>query len=272
MSRASKLETLITWATYVTCACALGCALTYYPVITDTRGDYSGVIRTGHQAYVATYNYAIEWDDGSDELFSMVSQNAYGDQVLYTYNNFDPTGSVTLYDQTYCDWRYDGCEAVRAFNPHQSNVQDQFDYEVFPDCSGARTFSTAISYSSRSGECGDSRFPGGNQNLAAEFSQLATTTWRGKPAYIVPFNSQTATLSFGGFAVPLYGQSTGLITDSMQMIVPMTPNARHTLRWMSAWAEQHPGPTEATLTYGSFSMSMPIKLRKAGIDYNISRF
>ncbi len=274
MRSTSLLEVVVSYATYVTCACALGCALSEYPVITDDRGDYSGVIRTGHKAFVISPigTVAIVWDDGSDQFLWMVYQNSYGDQMLYTFNNFDPTASVIFVDTTYCDWRYESCEISRSFNPHQDNIDDPFDYELFPECDGARSLSMLIAGLSRAGECGDSVFAGGRQDFAAEFAQLATSTWRGKPAYIVPVSTQTVSLSIGGFDVPLYGQSTGLITDSMQMIVPMTPNARHTLRWMSAWAEQHPGPTEATLTYGSFSMSMPIKLRKAGIDYNISRF
>ncbi len=275
MRLTSRLETFVTWTTYVVCVLALGCGLTDYPVITDTRGDFSGVIRTGHKAFIQpifVYSVATIWDDGTDELFNMVYQNSYGDQVLYTFNNFDPTASVIFLDNTYCDWRYEGCETLRAWNPHQDNVDEMFDYEFFSDCSGARDISILTGTSSRMGECGDGVFLGGRQDLATEFSQLATTTWRGKPAYIVPVSAQTASLSIGGFDVPLYGQSTGLITDSMQLIFPMTPNSRHTLRWLSEWAEQHPGPTEATLTYGSFSTSVPIKLRKPGIDYNISRF
>lgn len=110
---------------------ATGCAITDYPVISDDRADYSGVIRTGHKAYImGTSSVATIWDDGSDELFTMVYQNEYGDQKLYTFNNFDPTAAILFVDQTYCDWRYQGCELARATNPQNPAIDDPFDYEA----------------------------------------------------------------------------------------------------------------------------------------------
>jgi hypothetical protein len=51
-----------------------GCEITDYPVITDDRGGYSGIVRTGHKAYIMpSSQVATVYDDGSDETFSMVS-------------------------------------------------------------------------------------------------------------------------------------------------------------------------------------------------------
>ncbi|MFN7966183.1 MAG: hypothetical protein U0V87_10900 [Acidobacteriota bacterium] len=252
----------------------VSCAITNYPVITDDRGDFSGVIRTGHKAYIRPDPFgsvATVWSDGSEELFTMVSQNNYGDQVLYGFNNFDPTASVIFLDQTYCDWRYEGCEFLRAWNPHQDNIDDIFDYEYFPDCSGARSLSDLVSYSSRLGECGDGLFAG-NQDLAAEFANLATTTWRGGTAYIVPCNANTMSITLDGTQLPIYGQVNSMLTPDLNFVSSITPNVRHSLRWLLNWTEQHGPITPATIRYGSFSMDVSIKFHEAGIRYNLSRF
>ncbi len=252
----------------------VGCGITNYPIITDDRGDYSGIIRTSHKAYIRPDPFgsvATLWSDGSDELFSTVSQNQYGDQMLYTFNNFDPTASVIFLDQTYCDWRYEGCAFARAWNPHQDNIDDPFDYDFYLDCSGARSLSDFISYSSRLGECGDGLFAG-NQDLAAEFAALAKTSWRGRNAYIVPCNANTLSITLDGAQVPIFGQVSGLLTEDLNLMATMTPNVRHSLRWLSEWTELHGPITPATIRYGSFTMDVKIKLHEAGIRYNLDRF
>lgn len=255
---------------------ASGCALVDYPVITDDRGSFSGIVRTGHKAYVIpTGQVATSWPDGSDELFTLVSQNAYGDQKLYTFNNYDPTNSVQLMDQTYCDWRYDGCEITRAWNPANAAVDNPYDYEFFPDCSGARSLSLLVGQAERVGECGDSLFRPHAQEIAAEFSNLATTTWRGSTAYVLPINAGNTliTLSAGNgtSTVPVYGQFNGFVTEQLALILPMTPNARHELRWLSAFAGQNKLAT-ASITYGSLNMQVNVALATDGINYNLGRF
>lgn len=255
-----------------------GCAVTDYPVITDTRGDYSGVIRTGHKAYIVpTSQVATSYADGSDELFSMVYQNQYGDQRLYTFNNFDPTTSVLFLDQTYCDWRYEGCEIARAANPANSAVDQPFDYEFFPDCSGARSLSMLAEYPERVGECGDALFMADKQDFYTEFANLPVTTWRGETAYVVPISAANTTItltSSGGATetVPVYGTFNAFVTEKLQFAVPMTPNARHQLRWLADYAAAKGSMTEAAVAYGSVSASVRIALAKSGIDHNLSRF
>jgi hypothetical protein len=252
---------------------AAGCAVTDYPVITDDRGSYSGVIRTGHKAYVVpTSQIATIWDDGSDELFSMVYQNQYGDQSLYTFNNFDFTASVLFLDQTYCDWRYTGCEIARAWNPANANLDEPFDYEFFPDCSGARSLSLLVSQSSRLAECGDKLPMADKQSLMGEFAALATTTWRGKVAYLLPINADTTSISLNGVNAPLYGQLTTFVTDDLNLVVPATPNVRHELRWLADYVAQNGNRANVTLTYGSISANIEMAFAAAGINYNLNRF
>ncbi len=257
---------------------SLGCAITDYPVITDTRGDFSGVIRTGHKAYVLpTSQVATLWSDGSDELFTTVYQNNYGDQKLYTFNNFDPSGSVLFLDQTYCDWRYDGPEVVRAWNPAQSNVDDPFDYEFFPDASGARSLSLLVSNSSRVGECGDGLFNGQKQALMGEFANLATTTWRGGNAYIVPMSADNFSITLfarsgASGSLPIFGQYTAFLNERLQMAIPVTPNARHELRWLQNWVSQNGSRFNATVSYGSLTATVDASALISGLNNNLNRF
>jgi hypothetical protein len=249
---------------------AAGCAVTDYPIITDDRGSYSGIIRTGHKAWIQISQVGTIWDDGSDEIFNMVYQNQYGDQKLYTFNNFDPTASVIFLDQTYCDWRYEGYEITRSWNPANDNIDDIFDYEFFPDCSGARSLSLLVSYGTRYGECGDKW--SNIQDKAAEFANLATTTCRGGTAYVLPINAETTSVSLNGVAAPIYGQFTAFITGRNQTVLPMTPNARHELAWLSNFVAENGTKANVTITYGSVSANLNMAFASSGITNNLNRF
>jgi hypothetical protein len=256
---------------------ALGCAITNYPVIEDDRGGYSGVIRTGHKAYIRPSGMVgTIYSDGSDMLFSLVYQNQYADRKIYTFNNFDPTASVIFLDDTYCDWRYEVCEITRAWDPRQDNLDDIFDYEFFPDCSGARSLSVLVSYNIRIGECGDARLWADTQNLAAEFAQLATTSFRGEAAYVFALNAANTTLTLSTDTVtanmPLYGQLTGFITANLDMVLPMTPNMRHEMNWLRQFALQNGDTVGLAINYGSLSGSLDLRIATDGLNHNLNRF
>ena len=258
---------------------ALGCAITDYPIIFDDRGDYSGIVRTGHKAYIIpSGQVATIWSDGSDELFTLVYQNQYGDQKLYTFNNFDPTASALFLDQTYCDWRYSGCEITRAWNPHQDNGQDDpFDYEFFPECSGARSLSLLVSYVSRIGECGDGLFEKNSQDMAAEFANLAVTSFRGEEAYVLPFSAATTSVTLTSqngvsTSMPILGQVNGIITHDLNLVVPMVPNVRHNLQWLSNFVAQNGDQVGLAVQYGSLSGDVNVSISEEGLNYNLGRF
>jgi hypothetical protein len=260
-------------------ASAFGCAITNYPIITDDRADFSGIVRTGHKAYVVpTGQVATIYSDGSDELFTLVYQNQYGDQKLYTFNNFDPTAAVSFLDQTYCDWRYEGCEITRAWNPHQDNGQDDpFDYEFFPECSGARSLSLLTDQLSRLGECGDSLFEKNSQEMAAEFANLATTSFRGEEAYVVPFSAANTSVTLTGqngvtTSMPVLGQVDSVLTNELQLVVPMVPNLRHNLQWLNNFVSQNGDNVGLSVQYGSLQGGINARISEAGVNYNLSRF
>lgn len=262
----------------VSLAVCLGCTITEYPIITDSRGDFSGVIRTGHKAYIVpSSSNATVWNDGSDELFTFIYQNNYGDQTLYQFNNFDPTATVLFLDNTYCDWRYEGCEYMRNWNPHQTNVDDIFDYEFFPACSGARTVSLLVSFSSRLGECGDARLRADEQDLAAVVASLAPTTFQNRPAFagsITPDNTTITLRSPDGVAarLPIYGENPFIITDRLQTVLPVGPQIRHTLQWLLQYVDQNAARATATIQHSAVGATFEVKLLKDGLIGNSARF
>lgn len=254
----------------------LGCATIDYPIVTDDRGDYSGIIRTAHKAYIQqTSQVATFWADGSDELFSMVYQNQYGDQKLYTFNNFDPTGANWLLDQTYCDWRYEGCELVRAWNPIQND--DPEDYELFDSCSGARSLSLLVGQEGRVGECGDTLFGADMQGLAGVFASLDTTQLRGETAYVLPISTHDTSVTLTSAqgltqTMPIFGTTTGLFTDDLNLIIPMTPNTRHQLTWVRQWAAENGSSARVELDYQGVSAAIDVTLRADGLAHNQGRY
>ncbi|GAB4223651.1 MAG: hypothetical protein Kow0062_24220 [Acidobacteriota bacterium] len=254
---------------------SVGCAVTDYPFVVDSRGDFDGLVRTAHKAYIVpSAQVATIYADGSDELFSMVLQNQYGDQTLYTFNNFDPTGSVLFLDQTYCDWKYDGCEIVRAWNPRQND--EPFDYEFFGDCSGARSLSLLVDYESRIGECGDNIFAGDPQAKARLFANLDTTTWRGGTAYLMPLRPNNFWVTLTDPAgdttwMPIYGEYNLLLTERLQLVVPVTPNARHQIAWLNGWIAEHGNKARVWMAHKGVQGWIDVTFRPEGLTYNAGR-
>ncbi|HHN74857.1 MAG TPA: hypothetical protein ENK10_06460 [Acidobacteria bacterium] len=257
----------------------LACYISNYPVITDDRGDYSGVIRTGHKAYIKQeYRVATVFADGSDETFSMVYQNAYGDQKIYTFNNFDPTASVIFHDDTYCDWRYEGCAVATAWNPHQDELDDPFDMRYDFDCSGARSICMMVSYGSRLGECGDRLFGfGQQQDVAAEFADLAVTQWRGESAYVLPVDTSNTTVVLttpGGstYTLPIYGHYDAVVTEQVDLITFARPNVKAQLQWLLNWVEKNGRRATINIEYGSVQASVEVAFEPDALRYNLTRF
>lgn len=256
---------------------ALGCYITDYPVISDSRGDFSGIIRTGHPAYIKQEQVATIWDDGSDMTFSLVSQNRYGDQKIYTYNNFDPTAEVIFLDDTYCDWRFDGCPVMTAWNPHDPADDAAWDYQLDSNCSGFRSLCMLLMYSSRLGECGDHGLFWKTQAAAFEFANLAPTQWRGNQAYLMPIhqdNTHIVLTEPGGAATeaPIFGAVNALVTENLNVAVPMTPSTRYNLAWLREWVAAHGNRAALQVTYGALTVDFQIGFRQDGLAFNLQRY
>lgn len=264
---------------------SLGCAITNYPVIFDTRGaDADGVLDGQYdKALILPDDYygqtATIWEDGSDELFTLVTQNWTGDQYLYTYNNFDPSGVINFLDHTYCDPTRNSadCAITTAWNPDlpdayphgdqgagYNNVDDPFDYELDMSCSGARSLSLLASYDYRLGECGSGMWAD-RQGAAYEFSLLEKTNYRGKSYYHLPIDASVASFAVLGedgaqADMPIYGRFNAYLDERLRTVIPMTPNAKYQLRWIDSWVNAHGHFAEVTTTYGSLNATFKLNV------------
>jgi hypothetical protein len=257
------------------------CMISNYPVIRDSRGaDENGLVTGQYEAayIVPSGTFAIVWDDGSDELFTLVSQDWNGDQRLDTYDNFDPTASVLYLDQLYCDPVFGaGCAAFRALNPNLPDWWGQphepappgfdnvFDYEAFPECNGFRSMEWIASCDSRIGECGSGIFAD-KQALAYEFSQLARTTWRGAPAYQLALDDSLTTVRWidgtgDSSIMPLLGRFNLYLDERLRAAFPVSPNLRYELLWIQRWVAEHGPIARVEITYGSLVAAYRIKVR-----------
>jgi hypothetical protein len=258
-------------------AISLGCAVTDYPVIFDDRGaDDDGVMSGQYDlAFIITSQVATIWDDGTDELFTLVSQNWTGDQWLKTYNNFDGSGLVTFLDQTYCDPTFDSsfCAIALAWNPDlpnayphgdqgagYNNVDVPFDYILDLNCNGARSLSLLISYTSRYfGECGSSVWAD-RQGAAYEFSLLDKVNFRGKSVYHIPVDSTVASFTVNGAEMPIYGRFNLYMNDRFQVAFPVTPNARYQLNAIDRVIQRDGHFMDVNMTYGSLSANFKVNV------------
>jgi hypothetical protein len=257
-------------------AFSLGCAITDYPVIFDTRGADANGVMTGQYdlAYIVTSQVATIWDDGSDELFTLVSQDWKGDQWLKTYNNYDPSGLINFLDQTYCDPTFDSsfCAIATAWNPDlpnayphgdqgagYNNVDDVFDYVLDLNCNGARSLSLLVSYTSRYGECGSSVWAD-RQGAAYEFSLLEKVNFRGQSVYHIPVDSTVATFTVNGADMPVYGRFNMYMNDKLQVAFPVTPNARYQLNAIDRVIQRDGHFLDVNMTYGSLNANFKVNV------------
>jgi len=256
---------------------SLGCAVTDYPVIFDSRGADGDAVMFGQydKALIKISQVATIWDDGTDELFTLVSQDWKGDQWLKTYNNFDPTGAVIFLNHTYCDPTFDSsfCAISTSWNPDlpnayphgdqgagYNNVDNVFDYIYDPSCNGARSLSVLVSYTSRYfGECGSGIWAD-KQGAAYEFSLLDRVNFRGESVYHVPLDNTVASLTVNGNDMPIYGRFNLYLDERLRIMVPVTPNARYQLNAFDRVIQRDGNYMDVNLTYGSLNTSFKVNV------------
>ena len=259
-------------------ATAMGCAITNYPVMTDTRGaDLDQVVDSFYdKAYIIpSGQVATIYADGSDELFTQVAQTWTGDQMLYTFNNFDPSGAINFLDQTYCDsTRQSDCALAVADNPDLpeaysygsspiNGTDDPFDYTFDASCSGARSLSLLLSVGSRIGECGSGIWAD-KQAAFAEFAELDVVTFQGNEYFSLPLNGRNTSITISSHMdgsvsnMPIYGQFQGYVDNSLRLALPVTPNAKYQMKWFANWIANHGPENEIALTFNGLQATFDV--------------
>ncbi|NJN64124.1 MAG: hypothetical protein HC882_04100 [Acidobacteria bacterium] len=267
-------------------AMAFGCAITNYPVMFDTRGaDDNQIVDSFYdKAYIIpSGQIATIYDDGSDELFTEVAQSWRGDQTLYTFNNFDPTGLISFLDQTYCDpTRADNCAAVVADNPDLPEAytfgsgplneqDDPFDYTLNAECSGARSVSLLLSVGSRIGECGSGIWAN-KQDAAAEFAALDVTTYQGREFFSLPMDGRNTSITINSHmtgassAMPVFGRFQSYIDNDLRVVVPVTPNFKYQAKWLANWVASQGTSNQLEVVYNGLTTTFDVNAALTNVD------
>ncbi len=74
------------------------------------------------------------------------------------------------------------------------------------------------------------------------------------------------------WSAPLFGGTNAIVTDRLQLALPMTPNTRHTLRWAREWSNTHGRRTVAEVRYGGIDARIELALEPSGLAFNAGRY
>jgi hypothetical protein len=72
--------------------------------------------------------------------------------------------------------------------------------------------------------------------------------------------------------MPILGQVDGLLTNDLNLVVPMVPNVRHNLQWLSNFGAQNGDRLNIDVQYGSLAGGIDASVAEEGVNYNLGRF
>jgi hypothetical protein len=235
-------------------ALSMGCAISNYPVITDTEGDAAGfVVNTNGKAQIIPSSQGITiFPDRNEELFSLVDQKFSGDQTITTYTNVSFGGSPYKFmGFQYCNPDWTGCAMMTADNPVGGA---NFVYTTNPNCQGWDGWSVTVSVGSRIAECG--------RTMLKDFDMVNALTGSmvdlGAGRNGINLNRRTVSLvgqdDMGhSFTMPIMGNHMLVVTDR-GFVTTYTPALQHTARAMARVTEEN-GVSNWTISYLGHSYS-----------------
>jgi hypothetical protein len=233
-------------------ALAMGCAISNYPIVTDTEGDDAGFIvnTNGKAAIIPTSQVITLWPDQNEELFSMFDQKSDGYKVITTYTNISYPPSKWM-GWTYCNPDWNGCAMMTA----PDDGVNIFNYTVNPNCQGYRSWSVTVSYYGRLSECG--------RTLLQDFDMVNAITGSmvdlGSGNMGINLNRRTVSLigtdDMGhSFTMPIMGNHQ-LVVTPRGTEVSYSPAMQHTARAMARVTEEN-GVQNWTINYLGHSYSV----------------
>jgi hypothetical protein len=158
----------------------VGCAITDYQIITDndqiiTDQYANATVNTNGKAHIRSFQIALIFGDGADEIINFVDQKNNGDRTMTTYNNFSTFAGPgpTFHDDLYCNPDWQGCAIWTSHDPPGGYDRAGLGYNAFDgrynaNCNGARSIIYLVGTTRtqrgyyNDGECGR----GGNKTLA----------------------------------------------------------------------------------------------------------
>jgi len=197
----------------------VGCAITDYQLITDndqiiTHQYANATVNTNGKAHIRSFQIALIFGDGADEIINFVDQKTNGDRTMTTYNNFSTFGGPgpTFHDDLYCNPDWQGCAIWTAHDPPGGFDRAGLGYGAFDgrmnaNCNGARSiiYLVATTRASRGyyndGECGRA------QHGLAEYTQLLNMgelgEYAGRPGLWYFLDSSNTNYSINGVNIPV---------------------------------------------------------------------
>ena len=129
----------------------VGCAITDYQLITDndqiiTHQYANATVNTNGKAHIRSFQIALIFGDGADEIINFVDQKTNGDRTMTTYNNFSTFAGPgpTFHDDLYCNPDWQGCAIWTSHDPPGGYDRAGIGYNAFDgrynvNCNGARS-------------------------------------------------------------------------------------------------------------------------------------
>jgi hypothetical protein len=221
----------------------VGCAITDYQLITDndqviTQQSANATVSTNGKAHIRSFQIALIFGDGADEIINFVDQKSNGDRTMTTYNNFSTFAGPgpTFHDDLYCNPDWQGCAIWTSNDPPGGYDRAGVGYNAFDgrynvNCNGARSIIFLVGTQRQSrgyyndGECGR-----GTQHNLSDLIQLMNMGQMGKYAGLSGmwfFLDQTnSTLMINGVNIPVvqtnvFAQFTGQGKLAMDLSNPL---------------------------------------------------
>jgi hypothetical protein len=197
----------------------VGCAITDYQIITDNdqliNQQYANAtVNTNGKAHIRSFQIALIFGDGADEIINFVDQKTNGDRTMTTYNNFSTFGGPgpTFHDDLYCNPDWQGCAIWTSHDPPGGFDRAGVGYSAYDgrwnqNCNGARSIVYLVGTTRQSrgyyndGECGRT------QHSLAEYTQLLNMgelgAFGGRPGLWYMLDSSNTNYSVNGVNIPV---------------------------------------------------------------------
>jgi hypothetical protein len=197
----------------------VGCAITDYQLITDndqviTQQFTNATVNTNGKAHIRSFQIALIFGDGADEIINFVDQKTNGDRTMTTYNNFSTFGGPgpTFHDDLYCNPDWQGCAIWTAHDPPGGYDRAGVGYNAYDgrwnqNCNGARSIVYLIGTVRQSrgyyndGECGRA------QHNLADYTQLLNMgelgQYGGRYGMYYTLDSSNTNYSVNGVNIPV---------------------------------------------------------------------
>jgi hypothetical protein len=216
----------------------VGCAITDYQIITDndqiiTNQSANATVNTNGRAHIRSFQIALIFGDGADEIINFVDQKTNGDRTMTTYNNFSTFAGPgpTFHDDLYCNPDWQGCAIWTSHDPPGGFDRAGVGYAAFDgryntNCNGARSIIFLVSTLRQSrgfyndGECGRANHT--LQDYVQFLNMGEFGMYAGRAGLWYFLDSSNTNYSINGVNIPVVQTPVFMNIKQRQMAIDMT--------------------------------------------------